>query len=220
VTFGLMLETLQTHNQNRIIDYANTSRVHFYCCSGRGRHGDRRTKNGRGLVSGKSWAARTPAQVGLIKAKLDTFKAATGNRAGVVIRDGFLVYKWGSIAGKFDWASAAKPLISTMLFFAVEEGRLSGVDDFVSLAGWDLTEEDQELRFSDLANMISGYALPEAPGEAWGYNDVAISLYNKSLFTNIFGQKPDPAVRASSRLGRCNSRTVSCTAARAEASLS
>ena len=52
-----------------------------------------------------------------------------------------------------------------------------------------------------LANMTSGYALPERPGAAWGYNDYAITLYNKSLFERVFKQKPDVVVRAASRLG-------------------
>jgi CubicO group peptidase (beta-lactamase class C family) len=151
---------------------------------------------------GKLWASRSPAQVGLLKSKLDEFRVATGKTGpGVIVKDGFLVYTWGNPAAKFEWASAAKPVISSMLFFAVKEGRLDSVDDFVARAGWALTTEDGDMRFSDLANMISGYALPEAPGQAWGYNDFDISLYNKSLFDRMFAQKPDTVVRAASRLG-------------------
>ena len=51
------------------------------------------------------------------------------------------------------------------------------------------------MTFRHLANMISGYALPEDPGTHWGYNDYAIMLYNKTLFERAFKQKPDPVVR-------------------------
>jgi hypothetical protein len=74
-----------------------------------------------------TWSTRTPAQVGLSRAALDELRDATGNRAGVIIKNGYLVYSWGNIAAKFDWASAAKPLVSTMLFFAIRENRLPGV---------------------------------------------------------------------------------------------
>ena len=147
------------------------------------------------------WATRTPEQVGLIKTRLDEFRKVTGNEAGVIIKDGYLVYNWGSASGKFDWASAAKPVVSTMLFYAIKEGKLSSVDDLIRDEGWALSPKDQTMTFHHLANMTSGYALPEAPGAAWGYNDYAIALYNKTLFDRVFKQKPDVVVRASSRLG-------------------
>jgi CubicO group peptidase (beta-lactamase class C family) len=148
-----------------------------------------------------NWQTRTPAQAGLVKSKLDEFRQVTGNRTGVIIKDGYLIYSWGSIAAKVDWASAAKPVISTMLFYAIKELKLSSVNALVADLGWDLIEKDKTMTFHHLANMRSGYALPERPGVAWGYNDYAILLYNKSLFDRVFKQKPDVVVRAASRLG-------------------
>jgi CubicO group peptidase (beta-lactamase class C family) len=147
------------------------------------------------------WQTRTPAQVGLIKKKLDAFRKATGNKAGVIIKDGYLVYSWGSRSAKFDRASAARPVISTMLFYAIKEFKLSSVDDLIVDGGWPLIEKDQTMTFHHLANMTSGYGLPEEPGTAWGYNDYAIMLYNKTLFERVFEEKPDQVVRAPSRLG-------------------
>jgi CubicO group peptidase (beta-lactamase class C family) len=157
--------------------------------------------SGVAIYPTSQWQTRTPAQVGLTTSKLDEFRRATGNKTGVVIKDGYLVYNWGSIGAKIDWASAGKPLISTMLFYAIKEFKLSGVNARIADLGWDLIEKDQTMTFRDLANMTSGYALPERPGAAWGYNDYAITLYNKSLFERVFKQKPDEVVRAASRLG-------------------
>jgi CubicO group peptidase (beta-lactamase class C family) len=52
-----------------------------------------------------------------------------------------------------------------------------------------------------LANMTSGYALPEAPGARWGYNDYAIQLYVRTLYDRIFRQVPNTAAVNSARLG-------------------
>ncbi len=57
------------------------------------------------------------------------------------------------------------------------------------------------MTFWHLANMTSGYALPEPPGQAWSYNDPAISLYLKLLFDGVFRQAPNAAAMAPHRLG-------------------
>ena len=49
------------------------------------------------------------------------------------------------------------------------------------------------MTFRHLANMISGYARPEPPGEAWAYNDYAIQLYQKTLFDKVFAETPEQA---------------------------
>jgi hypothetical protein len=41
---------------------------------------------------GGTWAERTPAAVGLNMNKLAEFRTDTGNLAGVVVSDGYLVY--------------------------------------------------------------------------------------------------------------------------------
>ncbi|MFO0950253.1 MAG: hypothetical protein U0835_03700 [Isosphaeraceae bacterium] len=93
---------------------------------------------------------------------------------------------WGDQSLRRDWASSAKPVLSTLLFFAVHEGKLRGVDARVADAGWPLREKDAGMTFAHLANMISGYARPEPPGSAWAYNDYAIMLYQKTLFDRVF----------------------------------
>jgi CubicO group peptidase (beta-lactamase class C family) len=88
-----------------------------------------------------------------------------------------------------------------MLLFAVHEGLLASVDAKVAGAGWSLTSADQAMTFRQLANMTSGYARGEGPGQAWAYNDLAIKLYAVSLFDRTFQAKPNAAALAAKRLG-------------------
>lgn len=141
---------------------------------------------GRAVFPGKTWEQRTPGEVGLEAAKVDAFAAAVGGD-GVVIKDGYLVKTWGEVATHKWWASASKPVFSTLLLLAVHEGRLASVDAPVKSAGWALSPKDTPMTFRQLANMTSGYATADAPGTAWSYNDFAIQLYARSL-EKIFGQ--------------------------------
>lgn len=134
----------------------------------------------------ETWARRSPAEAGLDVAKIDQFAAQVGGD-GCIIKDGYLVKSWGEVATHKWWASASKPVLSTLLLVAVQEGRLPSVDAPVKLAGWELHAKDAPMTFRHLANMASGYASAEAPGAAWGYNDFAIQLYARSL-EKIFGQ--------------------------------
>ncbi|MCC6421002.1 MAG: hypothetical protein IT429_22425 [Gemmataceae bacterium] len=45
------------------------------------------------------------------------------------MRHGLLAYSWGDVSQSGDIASAVKPIISTLLFLAVQEGRLRSVDE-------------------------------------------------------------------------------------------
>lgn len=141
----------------------------------------------------KTWQGRTPAEAGMDAAKLDAFAARVGGD-GVIIQSGFLVKSWGNATARKDWASAAKPVLSTLLLLAVKEGRIKNVDALVKDAGWALADKDVTMTWRHLANMVSGYACVELPGAAWGYNDYGIQLYAKSL-ERIFGQKLDTAIR-------------------------
>ncbi len=135
---------------------------------------------------GKHWESCSPESVGLDPSKLDAFVEGLGGD-GCIVYDGYMIKTWGHFDANADWASAAKPLLSTLLLFAVQEGRLESVDDLVKEVGWLLSEKDATMTFRHLANMVSGYACGEAPGEAWGYNDFAIQLYARSL-EKIFEQ--------------------------------
>ena len=100
-----------------------------------------------------------------------------------------------------DWLSSAKPVLSTMLFFAIEEGKVKNVDQPIADFGWELAEKDRTMTFRHLGAMTSGYARPEAPGHAWSYNDFAIQLYQKTLFDRVFKEDAKTAAESPSRLG-------------------
>lgn len=110
---------------------------------------------------------------------------------GCVVRKGETVQAWGDQAERADVLSAAKPVLTTLLFFAMQEGKLSGMDAKIVHFGWDLAPKDRTMTFAHLTTMTSGYARPEAPGEAWAYNDFAINLYQKTLFDRVFQEKPE-----------------------------
>jgi hypothetical protein len=141
----------------------------------------------------KSWTVKSPAEVGLDAAKLQEFASRLGaddpnvESCGCIIRRGYLVYSWGNEAEKPNWASSSKPVFSTLLFFALNSGKLKGVDDKVGDWGWNLSEKDKPMTFYHLANNISGYACQEPPGQAFNYNDTAIQLYYLTL-QKVFGK--------------------------------
>jgi CubicO group peptidase (beta-lactamase class C family) len=150
---------------------------------------------------GKTWERRTPGEAGLDEGKLNAFirRLATPAKdpgdgptsddpdfSGCIIKDGYMVASWGEPSRKFSWFSASKPVLSTLLFFAVQEGKLKGVDDRISDWGRKLSEKDKSMTFAHLANMVSGYTLKEPPGAAWAYNDFAIRLYVVTL-DRVFG---------------------------------
>ena len=112
---------------------------------------------------------------------------------GAVLQDGRTVHTWGDPAEVSDWLSSAKPVLSTLLFFALAEGKIKTIDALVADQGWPLADKDRTMTLRHLANMTSAYARPDLPGAAWAYNDFAINLYQKTLFDRIFRQAPETA---------------------------
>lgn len=132
-----------------------------------------------------SWSQRDPGELGLDAQKLEELAKNLGGR-GCVIRHGHVVKSWGDQAEVSDWFSSAKPVLSTLLFFAIQEGRVKSVDQPLVDFGWELSPKDRTMTFRHLGSMSSGYARPEPPGAAWAYNDFAIQLYQKTLFDRVF----------------------------------
>ena len=149
---------------------------------------------------GASWQQKTPAELGLDKDRLEAVAAALGGR-GCIVKDGYVVHQWGDQAQKADWLSCAKPVLSTLLLFAVQEGKVKSVDTPIAEFGWELSPKDRTMTFRHLANMTSGYARPEEPGKAWAYNDFAIQLYQKTLFDRVFKDDADKVANSKERLG-------------------
>ncbi|MBI4557768.1 MAG: DUF5060 domain-containing protein [Candidatus Hydrogenedentes bacterium] len=145
------------------------------------------------VFPGASWEEREPEELGVDAARLDELAEMLGGR-GCVIKDGYLVKSWRDLAARNDWHSSAKPVLSTLLFFAIEEGLVESVDQRVADFGWPLKPKDETMTFRHWGSMTSGYARPEPPGEAWSYNDYAIQLYQNTLFDRVF--KADPKIVA------------------------
>ena len=137
------------------------------------------------------WDQCAPEKAGLSAAKLDALAALVGGR-GCVVRDGRLVYTWGDSAKSGDIASAVKPIISTLLFQAIQEGKIKNVDAKVSDFEPRLKDlnkgKDAAISWRHLASQTSGYGLTEAPGEFYSYNDYALALYYDTLIHQVYNQ--------------------------------
>ncbi len=157
-------------------------------------------QGGEVVFPGAEWATRPPAEAGLNETDLGSIADLLGGR-GCVIKDGYVVKTWGDQAERSDWLSAAKPVLSTMLFFAVEEGLVTSVDQRIAEFGWPLVGKDVGITFRHLGAMTSGYARPEGPGAAWAYNDFAIQLYQKTLFEKVYQGDSVEVVQNRQRLG-------------------
>ena len=147
-----------------------------------------------------AWQTKTPAEVGLNSQKIDAIAKLLAGR-GCIVRGGHVVRTWGDQSRKGDWMSSSKPVFSTLLFFALQEGKLDSVHTPIKRFGWDLHAKDETMTFHHLANMISGYARPDKPGAAWAYNDYAINLYRLTLFDRLFGAEPGKVANDPQRLG-------------------
>jgi CubicO group peptidase (beta-lactamase class C family) len=152
------------------------------------------------VFPGSSWNVKEPQELGLDGARLDAVADALGSR-GCIIKNGCVVKTWGSQSEKGDWASSAKPVLSTLLMFALKEGKVKSFDQPIADFGWDLSPKDGTMTFRHLASMTSGYARPEEAGKTWAYNDYAIQLYQKTLFDRVFQGTPETVFHDPHRFG-------------------
>lgn len=145
------------------------------------------------VFPGKHWQLKSPRSVGLDATKLERFRQFVGGR-GCVVRYGFLAYSWGDISRRDDIASACKPFYSHFLLKAVEDGKISSVDDLV--VPWEprlaslnqvLGFKDRRIRWRHLANQTACYGLVEKPGTAFAYNDWQMALFWDTLFLKVYG---------------------------------
>lgn len=147
------------------------------------------SENVANVFPGTRWETRSPEAVGLSSSKLDALRDLVGGR-GCVVRHGYMVYSWGDQSKSSDVASAFKPLLSTLLFLAIQEGRIKSVDDLVADFEPRLKTlnrgKDATMKWRNLASQTSGYGLSEAPDAAYSYNDFALALYYDTLMEKVF----------------------------------
>ena len=141
------------------------------------------------IFPGEHWTRRSPEEAGLSQTKLEQLAKLVGGR-GCVVRHGGMVFSWGEPGGSSDVASAFKPVLTTLMLMAVQEGKLSSPDDLVSAAEPRLRDlnggKDGTMTWRHLASQMSGYGLTEKPGEAYSYNDYAITLYYDTLMEKVY----------------------------------
>jgi len=145
------------------------------------------------VYPGKQWATKRPNEVGLDAVKLKELSDYAGG-FGCVVRYGYMVYTWGDASRRKDVASAAKPFYAHFLFKAVEDGKISSLDEQVNR--WeprlnqinkDRGYKDRNIKWRDLANQTSCYGLTDAPGTAYAYNDWQMALFWDTLFKKVYG---------------------------------
>ncbi len=145
------------------------------------------------VFPGATWSSTTPEAADLDGAKLAEVAALVGG-SGVIVRHGQIVYEWGgggTTTG--DWASASKPMLSTLLFLATDQGS-TGIHTTMGEVMTGASPKDAAITFFHLANMISGYSRSESAGAAFAYNDHAINLYGYALCHEVFGRAPSDVV--------------------------
>jgi CubicO group peptidase (beta-lactamase class C family) len=148
----------------------------------------------------KRWATKSPEDLHVDEASLVEVAELLGGR-GCIVKYGFVVHAWGDQAKRSDWMSSAKPVISTLLFFALQEGLVESVDQGICEFEDRLVGKDRDITFRHLGSMSSGYLRSESPGQAWAYNDYSIQLYQKTLFDRVFKQDPHDVAEHPERLG-------------------
>ena len=143
------------------------------------------------VFPGLHWVSRPPEQLGLSQEKLDALRDLVGGR-GCVVRHRYIAYTWGDQKKSADVASAMKPVISTLMLMAVQDGKIAGTDEPVARFDPRLNTlnggKGGAITWRHLANQTSGYGLDERPGEAWAYNDFALALYYDTLMAKVYCQ--------------------------------
>ncbi|MDE3066964.1 MAG: serine hydrolase [Verrucomicrobiota bacterium] len=150
------------------------------------------------VFPGEHWQRRSPEAVGMARDRLEQLSQLVGGR-GCVVRHGWLIYSWGDQNKSSDVASAFKPVLTTLMLIAVQDGKIAGVDspvaDFEPRLRTLNGGKDANITWRHLAMQISGYGLIEKPGAAYAYNDYALALYYNTLMDRVFRQSGDRVLR-------------------------
>lgn len=153
------------------------------------------------------WTAVAPADVGMNAAKLTEAQtyAETGGGAGVIVRGGRLVQKWGDIDARTDLKSASKSMGGIALGIAIDQNLLTLADRAqTKLPGigadpTDTTPNDPArlapITIQQLATHTAGFAKDGSskvdqlydPGTKWTYSDGGLNWLADTL-TNVFQQ--------------------------------
>lgn len=141
---------------------------------------------------GKLWETASPEKSGFDKDRLGVFSNWVGG-AGFLTRYGRQVHAWGLYTERADIASAFKPVLSHLVYAAVEEGLIDSLDSPVGEHLWELRYTNESLGYKDrgitwrhLLTQTSGYGVSEEPGTAFNYCDYSTALLADALFIHVF----------------------------------
>jgi CubicO group peptidase (beta-lactamase class C family) len=139
------------------------------------------------------WSRVPAAEAGWNEDALDAFAGHVGG-SGCVIHKQRMLYDWGGyIDYPFDAASAVKPVYAHLLYAAVADGRIGGLDDPICWsvpalsnlnAGLDF--KDRSMTWRHLVTQTACYGMRKAPGTAFNYSDYQMALLIDSLVNHVF----------------------------------
>ena len=140
----------------------------------------------------KSWESRTPSELGMSAKKLKRAADYIGGN-GCIIKDGYLIYGWGKYTEPSDIASAAKPFYTHFLFKAIEDTKISSIDEPIAqyekrlnVLNPNLGYKDKFITWRHLATQTACYGVSEKPGTAFVYNDWQMALFVDILFKQVY----------------------------------
>ena len=146
---------------------------------------------------GTEWPQSSPESMQIDPKALRQFIELTGGN-GVLIVRGRAVAHWGRWDQRGDVASAAKTVYAHLLYLAIQQGLIAGVDEPVVHLEPRLADlnpqwnhKDRQITWRHLATQTSCYGLQEAPGTAFAYNDYSMALFVDLLFQKLFKARPD-----------------------------
>ena len=138
-----------------------------------------------------------PEKLGMISAKLDELEREISG-FGCVTRNGYVVRDWGHPNTPVYQGSAVKPVIAFFVWKAVQDGLIPSLDapvsDFepaLNAINPQLGHKDARITWRQMIQQTACYGQTEEPGTAFDYNDFAMSLLWKTLFTKVYKQKPE-----------------------------
>jgi CubicO group peptidase (beta-lactamase class C family) len=154
-----------------------------HCCAGKAQP----------VFPGETWELATPGEAAFHPGRLVRFAASLGG-SGCVVRGGRLVAAWGAYDQRLDVASAAKPVYAHLVYKAVEDGRIDGLDApvHVHVDGLDdlnpeIGFKDREITWRHLVTQSACYGVGEQPGDAFDYSDYQTALLIDALTLNVYG---------------------------------
>jgi hypothetical protein len=135
--------------------------------------------------AGSGWNTATPESKGMTTAGLNAFASYIGSY-GVVIKNGYKIYSWGSPPSQYDAGSGTKSLFG-MVFARLKQDGIFTDSTTLASQGWAMragADRDTVMTINQVLNLNGSYAIrgSEAPGTRRAINDYDVNLLFKTLW--------------------------------------